>query len=76
MCQACEKASQQAARLAALESFRVYGRAIQVSVAWVSITAALYHNDPFTFEQLPTVMSRAFCDEYARVCKELSAEAA
>ncbi len=76
MHKAFEVAAQRAARLAALESFRQYGHAIHAHIAWVSITAILLRDDLFLYEQLPAAMPQAFYTEYAKVCAELSAEAA
>jgi hypothetical protein len=71
-----ECAAQEAGRRAAHESFKVYGHAVLVAVAWCFINESLQAADPELYDALPREMPDAFYHEYCRVAAELSKAAA
>jgi hypothetical protein len=71
-----EQAAKQAARLAALESFKVYDCAVRAHIAWMFVTERLAMEDPELFDALPLEMPETFRVEYYRCAAELSKEVA
>lgn len=69
------QAAEQAAKLAAEESFKVYGAPISAHLAWVFVNERLQVEDLILYDRLPREMPNSFYTAYHRCCAELKAAA-